>query len=136
MNDEFMKHYEEGIEKAKALVYGIKDAGYNQGGVDVRDYFRFHGLYGMAYDIHKKALRAISITSPYNKKASEFKLQEGIVDTALDLLNYAAFLYAEAVILSKQGELEYWQLATHAHQEKPKGQCEHGGDQLACPSQK
>lgn len=92
----FKALYDEAFVKARGLVEGVKNTGYNSGGVSIRDYSRFFPLNIHSYEIHKKALRLISITSPENLEAKN--LQEGLEDTLVDLINYSAFAYAEATL--------------------------------------
>ena len=94
MNVEFMEKYEEAIKAAIALVKGIKNTGYNGGSVDIRDYWDGFDLQVLAYELKKKALRIQSLTHPSNTEG--MKLKESLQDSCLDLINGAAFLYAEA----------------------------------------
>lgn len=91
MNEGFKKHYEEALAEASKLFVGVKNDGYNSGGVDIRDYWSYGGVRDIAYMCHAKATRLISLSST-GKKVNDC----GIEDTCVDLINYAAFAFAEA----------------------------------------
>jgi len=95
MNERFKEHYLKALEQAREICLGVKDAGYNRSGVDIRDYWKYRGARDIAYMCQQKSLRAIAVTDETNADAK--KLSESAKDTFLDLINYAAFGFAETV---------------------------------------
>ncbi|HEY4714468.1 MAG TPA: hypothetical protein VIH30_09565 [Aquirhabdus sp.] len=101
-NQRFRAYYIEAILNAIELSVGVKDSGYNRGGVEIRDYWQYRGPRDIAYMCHAKALRAISVTDNTNNEAQN--LTESVKDTAVDLINYAAFMYAEEVLRQEESK--------------------------------
>lgn len=99
MNEGFKKHYLEAIETAKNLYCGVKNEGYNAGGVDIRDYWAYGGVRDLAYMCHAKAKRLISLSSSGNTVNDC-----GVEDTCLDGINYFAFGYAESKMRAEERE--------------------------------
>jgi len=90
------KLFNEMIKKAfkKAIkTWRAKDNDYNSGHVGILDYFDYEGEEKMHkkvfHDIWKKTLRLRSLISSGKKPK-----YEALEDTCIDLMNYAAFLYA------------------------------------------
>lgn len=94
----FHEYRREAIQKATKLCEGKKNKAYSNGGVKIRDYYRFHGIKGLAYELHKRALRMISTTE---QNLAPKDMADSIEDMALDHINYASFLYAEAHCLRR-----------------------------------
>lgn len=109
-NPEFTKEYIRMLDEAKSLVLGVKNVGYNGGPVQIRDYTARFPLLVAAYEIHKKALRLTSLTSPENPEGME--LQESILDSCHDIINGAAFMGAEYRLRLQEGKIEQRQFKT------------------------
>ena len=75
----------EALEKA-AVIRNSRNVMYNSG-VDIRDYWTF-GMQSIVHEIAKKSKRMISLL---NADAPMGELE----DSLLDIINYAAFGYAE-----------------------------------------
>jgi len=84
--DKFWKLYFEAIEKAQCLTEE-KSKDY-VGDESIYDYW-INGVQDLLYEINKKVLRLRR--QQKNKKSN---LTDGIEDSAIDLINYSAFLYA------------------------------------------
>ncbi len=102
MNERFKKHYLEAISTANDLFCGVKNDGYNAGGVDIRDYWAYGGVRDLAYMCHSKAKRLISLSSS-GKKVGDC----GIQDTCVDGINYFAFAFAEDKMREHEVKLTY-----------------------------
>lgn len=79
-----VEHHAAVLEEVKQL-FAKKNATYN-GGVDLENYFPF-GLKSYAHMLHIKSQRIVSIA-----KTEEVPNFESVRDTAMDIINYAAFL--------------------------------------------
>lgn len=100
MNEPFKKFYLECLDTARDLYCGVKNDGYNAGGVDIRDYWQYGGVRDIAYMCHAKAKRLISLSSS-GKKVNDC----GIQDTCVDGINYFAFAYAEDKMRGAEAEV-------------------------------
>lgn len=88
MNERFKEFFLEAFDKAKDIALDAKDEDYNSADVDIVDY-AILGEKSFLHEINKKALRLKSLLLSGKKPANE-----SIEDTCIDLINYAAFLYA------------------------------------------
>jgi hypothetical protein len=88
-----LRRYKAAIEQA-ATLFAIKNADYN-GGVPLMSYFPF-GLESHAQMIHVKSQRIVSLA-----KSGNVASHESVIDSAIDVINYSAFL-----IMSEDGENE------------------------------
>lgn len=82
---EFKIHYKNALSRAQAIQQK-KQSTYNGDNVSYRDYLKFPNNYECL--LYGKALRMLSII-----KGSEVNF-ESLEDTYLDMINYAAFCYA------------------------------------------
>ncbi len=99
---QFIKHYEEAVEIARGLFLGVKTEGYNDGGVQIRDYWKYGGVRDIAYMCHSKAKRLISLSAS-GKKIGDC----GIQDTCVDGINYFAFAFAEDKMREHEFKMTY-----------------------------
>lgn len=100
--EDFRKHYEEAIDIAKGLFIGVKTDGYNGGGVELRDYWKYGGVRDLAYMCHTKAKRLISLSAS-GKRVGDC----GIQDTCVDGINYFAFAFAEDKMREHELKMTY-----------------------------
>ena len=99
--DEDFNHYRaEAIRKAIAI-FEKKTGAYSNGGVGKRDYWRYHGLKGLAYELYKRVLRMVSTT---NQELKPDQMADSLEDMAIDFINYGSFLYAESKCLKEDYE--------------------------------
>ena len=87
-NNVFFEAVNEAMQKAWALIK-VKNEGYNQV-TFVGDYFP-HGETDLTYEIGKKIKR---IDNSLEAEKKGVVLAESIEDSVLDIINYAAFIYA------------------------------------------
>lgn len=90
--NDFEIYREEAMQSADMLCKR-KSGAYSVGGVQTRDYWRYHGVKALAFEIYKRALRMVS-TTQQNLTAKQ--MADSLEDMALDHINYGAFLYAES----------------------------------------
>ncbi len=88
MIEPFKTYYDEVISKATELALGAKSHDYNSGDITIRDYARYSGSRHFVDMCYHKVLRLISLDGVSPRC-------EGIEDSLVDLINYAAFAYAE-----------------------------------------
>lgn len=98
----FKKEYDEALNVSRGLFLGVKTEGYNAGGVEIRDYWKYGGVRDIAYMCHAKAKRLISLSS-LGKVVGDCD----VADTCVDLINYAAFAYAEHKVRDHELKLTY-----------------------------
>lgn len=79
--DELLARHRDLCEHARELM-SRKNQDY--GGGDTFGNFRLHGLYGIAVRLHDKVARLTNFA-----KAETFAVDESVMDTVLDLINYA-----------------------------------------------
>ena len=84
-DEKFLKFYKEALEIAQSI-QSKKNATYNGNTVSYEDYIKFPNNYPCL--LYGKALRMLSIIN-----GSEVNF-ESLIDTYLDMINYAAFCYA------------------------------------------
>jgi len=89
----FREYIKEAFKNATKILWTAKDEDYNSGGVKVTDYFDYDGRGKMPekvfHDVWRKTLRLKSLIFSGKKPKNE-----ALEDNCLDLMNYAAFLYA------------------------------------------
>jgi len=89
MNEEQRLLFREVLDRAYTMATGSKNRDYNSGGVTWEDYNR-RGASSILDMIWRKVLRLCSL------EAVGFKARcESVLDTILDLIVYAGFLYVQ-----------------------------------------
>lgn len=91
---EFIEQYNEALKRAEEL-FESKSKSYI-GSDHIKDYW-IHGIQDLVYEIYKKALR-LTRTS----KNGVYQNTDSIEDSAIDLINYSAFLYAYVKTLKEE----------------------------------
>lgn len=89
----FREYVKEAFKNAAEILWTAKNNDYNSGGVKITDYFDYEGKEKMPekifHEVWKKTLRLRSLIFSGKKPKNE-----ALEDNCLDLMNYAAFLYA------------------------------------------
>jgi hypothetical protein len=105
MNEVQKSYYTAVIAHALKLAAGPRDADYNKGGIDLRDYWETNGIKSPLQLVDMKVKRALSqvCSWPTDEKgrpcAPNPEQVEKIVESMADAINYAAFTVCEAVSL-------------------------------------
>jgi len=100
-HDIFLEKYSEALERAEALFEEKSRSGYNSEGEDIFEFW-INGCSDLIYEIHKKSLRLKRVYDLTEKKGkTDSDLIDNMEDSALDLINYAAFLWAYIHIKEK-----------------------------------
>lgn len=96
-SSEFAVAYLEALERARLLCEGAKASDYNSGDVEITDYSLWDHEKHWWNLVWHKTLRLRSLLFSGNPPKCET-----LEDTAIDLINYAAFIYAELKITQEK----------------------------------
>ncbi len=98
--------YVAAITAAVGLAMGNRNEDYNKSGIGLRDYWAVNGIRSPLQMCHMKILRALSQVGTWNNNKPEKAPQvEKLVESMVDLINYAAFTICEAVSLAEEAHI-------------------------------